>query len=102
MASNDSTNSRQPKLLETRSFNQADALDSYVALTDAKMWRAIEKIGLNIGLNDKPTRRHELAHKLLPHMGASITTMTTRNEPSANTVSDLGYGTGGKPVLYRV
>ena len=97
------TAGNQKAIRDPNSFSQADALDSYVALTDGKMWRAIEKIGLNIGLNDKPTREdYELAHKLLPHMGASITTHDDLEmNLGANTVSDLKYGTGGKAVLYR-
>ena len=97
------TAGNQKAIRDPSSFNEKDALDSYVALTDGKMWRAIEKIGLDIGLNDKPTKAdYELANKLLPHMGASITTHDdVEMSLGANTVSDLKYATGGKAVLYR-
>ena len=97
------TAGNQKAVRDPNSFNQADALDSYVALTDGKMWRAIEKIGLDIGLNDKPTKEdYELAHKLLPHMGASIVTHDdVEMNLGASTVSDLKYATSGKPILYR-
>ena len=97
------TAGNQKAIRDPNSFNQDDALDSYLALTDGKMWRAIEKIGLNIGLNDKPTKEdYELANKLLPFMGASIVTQDDLDiNLGANTISDLKYGTGGKQVLYR-
>ena len=97
------TAGNQKAVRNPSSFSQTQALDSYVALTDGKMWRAIERIGLNIGLNDKPTREdYELAHKLLPLMGASITTHDdVAMNLGANTVSDLKYATGGKAILFR-
>jgi len=97
------TAGNQKTIRDPSSFDASSVYDKYVALSDAKMWRAIETIGLNIELNDKPTKEdYELAHKLLPFMGASITTHDdVEMNLGANTVSDLKYATSGKQVLYR-
>ena len=97
------TAGNQKTIRDPNSFDASSVYDKYVALTDVKMWQAIEKIGLDIDLDDKPTKEdYELAHKLLPFMGASITTQDDLDmNLGANTTSDLKYGTGGKAVLYR-
>jgi len=97
------TAGNQKTIRDPNSFDASSVYDKYVALTDVKMWRAIETIGLNIDLDDKPTKEdYELAHKLLPFMGASITTQDDLDmNIGANTISDLKYGTSGKAVLYR-
>ena len=97
------TAGNQKAVRDPSSFNESEAYDSYTALSDVKMWQSIEKIGLDIRLSDKPTKEdYELAHKLLPHMGASITTHDdVEMNLGASTVSDLKYATSGKQILYR-
>ena len=98
------TAGNQRALRDPYRYSVNSAREPYGRLLGRDMGKIIEKFGLNIDLNSKPTRPdYIIAHKLLPIIGSSsVSPEDIMKHTDSGTKKPLDrYGSEGRKTLYR-